>query len=383
MRYLVAALFSLVVLSTLAGIKALQLRALSVFGEEAKAAGPPPEAVGATVSEERTWETTLDSVGTVESSRGVVLSVETAGIVSKIRFDSGDMVPAGAVLVELDTKVERADLASAVTARDLAELEAGRARELAASGAIAPAVRDQAEAQLRDAAARVAGRKAAIERRKIRAPFTGRVGIREIDLGQYLNPGDRVTVLETTDSVFVDFTLPQEKIASLSVGMTVRAGVRRGEEKGGEGQVVAIVPAVDPGTRNVTVRARIPNLHDQLRTGMFVDVSVVLPEKEAVIVVPATAIVHASYGNSVFVLEEKPADDPGVREIDGRPVSVARQRFVKLGQRRGDFVAVASGLEAGRTVVVAGAFKLRNGVPVVVREAGQPAPSLDPRLPNR
>jgi membrane fusion protein (multidrug efflux system) len=311
------------------------------------------------------------------------MSAEAAGIVAKIGFDSGDLVPKGKLLVELDTKVERADLASAITARDLAALEAGRARELERAGAIAVAVRDEAEAQLRDAEARVASRKATIERRKIRAPFAGRVGIREVDLGQFLNPGDRITVLETSESVFVDFTLPQEQLQKLSVGMTVRVGLRDRAEQRLEGEVAAIVPSVDPATRNVTIRARVPNPKNQLRTGMFLDVSVVLPEKRTVVVVPATAIVHASYGDSVFVLEEKPADAPGTREVGGKPVRVARQHFVKLGATRGDFVAVTSGLEAGKAVVTAGAFKLRNGVPVIVTESGQPSPSFDPRLPNR
>lgn len=383
MRFLTAAAFLVVVLGGLVGIKALQIRTLMAFGEEAKAAGPPPEAVAVATAETRPWETTLDSIGTIESARGVALATEAAGVVSRLGFDSGDAVHEGEVVLELDTKVERAALASAVTARDLARLEAARARQLFSAGAIAAAARDEAEAQLRDAEAQVAGRKAAIERRKVRAPFSGRLGIRQVDLGQFLNPGDQITVLETAESVFVDFTVPQEQLGAVAIGSPVRIRTRKGGDRPFEGAVAAIGPAIDPSTREISIRARVPNPAAALRTGMFVDVSVVVQAESTALTVPVTAVVHASYGDSVFVVEDKPADAPGVRDVGGKPVKVVRQHFVKLGQRRGDFVAVRSGLDSGAAVVTSGAFKLRSGVPVVVTGSGQPQPSLDPNLPNR
>lgn len=383
MRFLVAAVFLLVLVGGLAGIKALQIGTLKAFGEEAKEAGPPPEAVDVAVATERPWEASLDSIGTIESVRGVVLAAETAGVVTRLGFESGDVVPEGKVLVELDTKVERADVTSAVTARDLAALEARRARELAAAGAIAPAALDQAEAELRDANARVAARRAALERRKVRAPFAGKLGIRQVDLGQFLSPGDRITVLETAESVFVDFTVPQEQLGAVGVGKAVRIDTPEVGDPTLEGTVAAVGPAVDRSTREVSVRARVPNPGAALRSGMFVDVSVVLDADQTALTVPVTAVVHASYGDSVFVVEDKPADAPGTREVAGKPVKVVRQHFVELGQRRGDFVAVTSGIEPEVTVVTAGAFKLRNGVPVVITKSAQPQPSMNPRLPNR
>jgi membrane fusion protein, multidrug efflux system len=382
-RYAVAILAVLLLVGALAGIKFAQISTLMDFGKKSELQGPPPEAVGKAKAEEQTWETTLDAVGSVSSGRGVSIGNEVPGLVKRIAFESGQRVRAGQVLIELDASVERADLAAARAQAKLAGLTAGRARRLVHEQAMPVAQLDQAESELAGATARVDSLRAQVAKKVVRAPFSGRLGIRGVNLGQFLNPGTPITVLETTDEVFVDFTIAQERLADVKVGMAVR--VRLGTE--GEvidGTLAAIEPSLDSATRTMRLRARVPNQGDALRSGMFVTVSVILAANAKYVAVPATAIVHASYGDSVFILEAKPEDEPGTRETAaGEPVLVARQQFVKTGPRRGDFVAVVEGVAAGQEVVSAGGFKLRNGAPVFVTDAAVPTPELAPHPPNR
>ena len=381
MRFVIAIVGVLVLLGGLGAIKGAQFAALAGFGQEQAEQGPPPEAVAVEVASEHQWETTLHAVGSLMSQRGVSISTEVPGVVARIAFESGRVVRKGDLLVELDTRVEKAELASAFARERLAEREAARTAALVPAGAAPRAELDSAEAELDTARAQVADVRARIALKTIRAPFSGRLGIREVDLGQYLAPGTTITVLETSDTIFVDFTLPQKHLADVRVGMPVRI------EVGGEpvnATIFAVEPAVDVSTRVVRLRALVKRDDRLLRSGMFVDVEVVLPRTEPFVAVPATAIVHAPYGDSLFVLEDKPADEPGMRETpDGRPVLVARQRFVRTGPRRGDFVAILEGITAGDPVVSAGAFKLRNGAPVVVTDTAMPEPSLDSQPENR
>ncbi len=313
--------------------------------------------------------------------KGVALSNDAPGVVSRISFESGAFVHQGQILVELDTSVERAQLASAEARRDLAQITATRSRALVEKAAIARSQLDNDDAQLKTSSTDMNAIQAQIDRKVVRAPFAGRLGIRAVNLGQYLNPGTTLTVLEAIDSVYVDFTLPQQRLGDVKVGMPVRVVLEGADATPRDGVIAAIDPEVDAVTRSIKLRASVPNKQEKLRPGMFANVSVVLPQSAASVTVPATAIIHASYGDSVFVIEDKKevAESPGAKT----GAKVARQQFVKVGQARGDFVAVVDGLKAGDEVVTSGAFKLRNGAGVVVNNAIKPAAQLAPRPENR
>jgi membrane fusion protein (multidrug efflux system) len=382
-RYLLVIGGLLVVVGLLAGIKGAQIGKLMAMGKQMQVSGPPPEAVGSAVAQAETWETTVAAVGSISSLRSVAVSNEVPGTVSKIRFESGQIAREGQVLVELDADVERAQVASADARRDLASRNAERSKLMAAKSAISSAQMDEAEAQLKTAITDTAALRAQVERKVIRAPFRGRLGIRAVNVGQYLTPGTTVTTLDAMGGTFVDFSLPQEELASVGVGMPVRVTME-GAKDALTGKISAVESTVDPMTRNVKIRAAIPELPGSPRPGMFVTVDVVKPTQAAVVAVPATAIVHASYGDSVFVIDDKKPGSPGMdRTPDGKPIKIARQQFVRTGAARGDFVAIAKGVTAGQLVVSAGAFKLRNNSPVIVDNSVQAAPQLAPHPENR
>jgi membrane fusion protein (multidrug efflux system) len=384
-RFVIAAGISLLAIGLLAGTKFAQISSLIRFGEAAQAAGPPPEAVGTDVAKEGAWEAVLDAVGNVAAARGVTISNEVPGVVRAIRFESGAKVRAGQVLVELDASVERAQLASLRARLALANTTAGRTRRLAESGAYTKAQLDTDEAQLKTVSADVRALEAQIDRKTVRAPFAGKLGIRSVNLGQYLTPGTPVTVLESLDAVYVDFTVPQQQVARVPAGTPTRVVIPGTQPPQTlDGEVAAIDPNADPATRAVKVRASVKDDQDQLRPGMFVNVSIVLPEQMKVVSVPATAVLRAPYGDSVYVVEDR-KDDGGrpVNGPDGKPAKVARQQFVRVGAARGDFVAIEEGLTAGQEVITQGAFKLRNGAPIVVNNEVKLEPKLAPRPQNR
>jgi membrane fusion protein, multidrug efflux system len=383
-RWLITILGILVVVGTLVALKGAQIGMLIGFGKQAAADGPPPEAVSSALVEEQAWEGTLTAVGSVASAKGVALSTDVAGVVKKISFESGDTVKQGQVLVELDSNVERAQLASAIARRELANTTIGRTRSLAAKGAISQAQVDADESQLRTATTDVEGLQSQIGKKTIRAPFAGKLGIRSVNLGQYLQPGTSVTMLESPDAVHVDFSLPQQQLPAVAVGQPVRIVLDNAASAPIEARVAAVDPTVEASTRTAKLRADVTGSSAGLHPGMFVQVAVVLPEKKKSVIVPATAIVHAPYGDSIFVIEERKPDAPGMAKTpDGKPVKVARQQFVRVGNARGDFVAVLDGVKAGQEVVTAGGFKLRNNAPIFVDNAKQPAPKIDPRPENR
>lgn len=387
MRIAIAAGISLAVIGVLAGTKFAQISSLMRFGKAAQAAGPPPEAVGTSVAQGAEWESLLESVGSVAAGRGVTISAEVPGVVRAIRFESGAQVRAGQVLVELDASVERAQLASLQARRDFATTSVTRTRKLEAGGASTKAQLDADEAQLNTVSADARALAAQIEKKTIRAPFGGKLGIRSVNLGQYLNPGTAVTVLESLDAVYIDFTVPQQEVARVPVGTGVRI-VLPGPPpvRTLTGKVAAVDPNVDPVTRAVKIRASVEDTKsaDDLRPGMFVNVAIVLPERAKVVFVPVTSIMRAPYGNSIYVVEDR-KDEAGqvVKGPDGKAAKVARQQFVRIGATRGDFVAIDEGLTAGKEVVVLGAFKLRNGAPIFVNNEIQLAPSQTPTPPNR
>ena len=373
-RYLVAALVLVVVIAGLAGIKVTQIKNLIAAGEAFAQMGPPPETVSTARSVEQVWENRIASVGTIATGRGVTVANDAAGVVSAIKFESGAEVKKGQVLVELDSSVERAQLQATLARRDLAKVQAGRTRALVDQGAIPESNLDNDAATLKGAAADVAALQAQIERKVIRAPFEGRIGIRQVNLGQYLNPGTAIAVLQATEGVFVDFTLPQEQLPVIRVGTVVRINDSSPGPKA-TATVSAIDPTLDAVTRSIKVRASVNDQDPALSPGMFVTVAVVLPEKQKVVIIPATAVVHASFGDSIFAVAEPDA---------GQPHKKAVQKFVKLGESRGDFVAITEGLNAGEEVVTSGAFKLRNGAGLTINNDVKGIdPKLDPRPENR
>jgi membrane fusion protein, multidrug efflux system len=383
-RSAIAAGICLLVIGVLAGLKFAQISALIRSGKAAQAAGPPPQAVGTDVATAAVWQSVFEAVGSVTAARGVTISNDSPGIVRSIRFDSGAQARAGQVLVELDAAVERAQLASLKARLGLAVTTAGRTRLLTEKGANTRVQLDTDEAQLKTTTADVAALEAQIERKIVRAPFAGKLGIRSVNLGQYLNPGTPITVLESTEAVVVDFTIPQQELARIPVGAVTRIvlpGTQPPQTL--EGKVSAAEPNADPTTRAVKLRASVNDEKAQLRPGMFVNVSVVLPDQLNVVSVPATAIARAPYGDSVYVVETR-KDDKGdpVNDRDGKPAPVARQQFVRVGPSRGDFVAIMDGVTAGQEVVTQGVFKLRNGAPIVVNNQVKLSPSETPRPEN-
>ena len=414
LRYLLVGGGLLVLVAILVGIKGAQIGSLISMGKKMQAAGPPPETVASAVAHGQPWENTLEAVGSVSGLKSVTISAEAPGVVTRIAFESGQLAQQGQILAELDNSVERAQLAAAKARLDLAEVTANRSRKLAAGNAISKAQLDDTEAQLRTATTDVAAQQALLEHKVIRAPFKGRLGIRAINLGQFLSAGTPITTLDSIGASFVDFSLPQEELPYLKDGLPVRITLglqERGGQSSGrtgrgdgaaaapaanaapenrrgeqviEGTIAAIDPTVDPATRNVKVRAAIPDSVNKPRPGMFVNVAVVLPGRPTIVTIPATAVVHATYGDSVFVIEPKKPGSPGAdKSPAGKPISTARQQFVRLGPTRGDFVAVTKGLTDGQQIVSEGAFKLRNGAPIVVDNSVKPTPELDPHPPNR
>lgn len=335
---------------------------------------PPPEAVTTIVARQEAWATSLSAIATVNAVQGVTVSADLPGIVARIAFESGRAVGKGDVLVVLDTSQERAQLAAAEAARDLARLNFERHRGLVEKGVTSRADFDRWGAELKQAEARVNEILATIDRKTIRAPFSGTLGIRQVDLGQYLDAGDPIVPLQSLDPIYVDFAVPQQAVAAMRPGATVEVSDEGGAVTA-TGRVSALDSVVDEATRNVRVQAVFDNRDGLLRPGMFVEARVTTGAGAPVVALPASAISYAPYGDSVFVVEE-------LAGPDGATYRGARQQFVKLGPARGDQVAVISGVEAGAEIVTSGVFKLRNGAAVHVDNQVQPANSPAPTPEN-
>nr|HPQ26645.1 efflux RND transporter periplasmic adaptor subunit [Gammaproteobacteria bacterium] len=290
-----------------------------------------------------------------------------------IAFESGAVVAAGDVLLQLDTASEDAQLASAEAAAALAQADLARVRKLGKRDLASDDTVDRAEAQVKETVAQVGVIRALIAKKSVRAPFAGRLGLRLVNLGQILSEGDPIVALHTLDPVHVDFSIPQRQLARLRDGMAVRVTTDAAPGETFHGEIVAVSPEVDAATRNVRVRALVANPGERLHTGMFANIEVVLPDMQRVLPVPATAVLYATFGDSVFVVEQQKNEKSGEAE------QVLRQQFVRLGQARGDFVDVTDGLKDGETVVTSGVFKLRSGIQVVIDNALAPKASLEPR----
>jgi membrane fusion protein (multidrug efflux system) len=339
---------------------------------QAAAFQPPPEAVTTIITEQEWWPVMLSVIGTIAAVQGVTVSADLPGIIDRIAFESGDNVRAGDVLVVLDTRQEQAQLAAVEADRDLASLNFNRLKALVDEGAIPRADYDRAAAEERQTEAKVGEIRATIARKIIRAPFAGVLGIRQVNLGQYMSPGDAVVPLQSLDPVYVDFGVPQQDAGQVPVGRNVRITAEDLAATTFTGRVTAINSVVDVETRNIQVQATLSNPRAKLRPGMFVQVEVARGSSRAVVPVPASAIRYAPYGDSVFVVTN-------LKDPKGHKYFGVRQQFVKLGASRGDLVAVISGLHPGEEIVSSGVFKLRNGAAVLVDNTVQPAADPAPK----
>jgi len=362
-------LMLLVVVGAVFALGTVKVRQIQVATAQAMSFQPPPEAVTTVVARQEHWPTTLTAIGTVKAERGVTLSADLPGVIEEIAFDSGRAVREGQVLVRLDTRQERAQLAAAEAQRELARINFERVRGLVAQGIVAQAELDRLSAEHKQAEARVGEIRATIERKQIRAPFSGVLGIRQVDLGQYLNAGDPIVPLQALDPIHVNFSVPQQQLVEVRVGREVRVALSGPDARSVTGSITAVDAVVDQATRNLQAQATFANPKGDLRPGMFVEAQVVTGEAATVLVLPASAISFAPYGDSVFVVAD-------AKESKGKAVT---QQFVKLGPARGDQVAVLSGIGEGAEVVSSGAFKLRNGALVQVNNEVQPANDAHPK----
>jgi len=365
-------LFGLVILIGLpAVVKMQQFGVMAAMSMEM-----PPETVTAATARVTRWQKSVAATGTLVAVQGVTIGAELGGKIVKIAFESGERVKAGELLVRIDISAEEAQLRSAEAAAKLARINLERNRDLRANRTVSQADLDTAEANYNQAIAQMDNIRAAIAKKTVRAPFAGHLGLRQVNLGQIVKEGDAIVTLQTVDPVYVDFSLPQQKFAILAVGTEVRVTTDAAPGQAFRGEIDAVNPEIDQITRSVRVRATIDNGHERLRPGMFANVEVLLPNEQEVLVIPVTAVLYAPYGDTVFVVEEK--RDEGTGEVR----KVLRQQIVRLGEARGDFVSVISGLKPGDTVVTSGVFKLRSEMAVVVDNSLAPKAQLDPSPNN-
>jgi membrane fusion protein (multidrug efflux system) len=369
-RMLIMLVVTLTAVGVLGFVKFQQIQTAIAEGA---AFQPPPEAVTTIVAAQEEWATTLSAIGTIAAVQGVVVSADLPGVVDRIAFDSGTPVQKGDILAELDTRQERAQLAAIEAQRDLARLNFDRMKGLLTERAISQAEFDRAMAEQKQTDAQVGEIQAAIQRKTIRAPFSGVLGIRQVNLGQYLAAGDPLVPLQSLDPIYVNFGVPQQDVGQIRVGHRVR--VTANDVAGSEfvGRVTAIDSIVDPATRNIQVQATLANASGRLRPGMFGQTELSLGTGRTIVPLPASAISYAPFGDSVFVVAD-------LKGENGQTYRGVRQQFVKLGGARGDQVAIVSGVTPGDEVVTSGVFKLRNGVAVVINNKVQPANTRAPKL---
>jgi len=356
------------VIGTLAYVKTRQIKTAMAAGGFT----PPPESVTTTIAKQEKWPSTFKAIGTAVAIHGVTVSADLPGTVDKIMFDSGKQVREGEVLVQLDTRQERAQLEAAEAAQELAKIRYGRTRDLLNQGVISKQEFDQATAEQRQGDAKVTEIRATIARKTIRAPFSGTLGIRQANLGQYLAAGDPIVPLQSMDPIYVNFNLPQEMAAQVQPGRTVRIGADELAGRQFPGRITAVNSIVDQTTRNIEVQATVANPGGKLRPGMFVQVETAVGAERNVVSLPATAINYAPYGDSVFVVTD-------MKDPSGKTYKGVRQQFVKVDRSRGDQVAVISGLNAGEEVVTSGVFKLRPNAAVSVNNSIQPPNDPSPK----
>lgn len=335
----------------------------------------PPVAVTVAEVKEFTWEREITAVGTARAVNGTQLTTESAGIVTEIRFNSGDLVKKGDILVRLEDDADRAQLQALRAAAELSRLELERSRRLHNQGSISKAELDRAQSQADQASGSLTTQEARVAQKTLRAPFDGRLGIRQINLGEYLGAGEPVVSLQQLQPIYIDFNLPEQRLADLSLGLTINALIDAWPDDTFQGTITAIEPGIDRATRNFSAQATLANEDGKIRPGMFARVSVDLGEAEDVLAVPQTAISYNPYGNAVFVIVEQ-------QDKDGEARLVVNRRFVRTGRTRGDFVAILEGLQPGDRVATSGLLKLSNNTVVKISDEVDLAPQLTPKPAN-
>jgi membrane fusion protein (multidrug efflux system) len=366
---LVLAGFALVIV-TLGAVKIVQIKTMS-----SQPHVMPLTAVTTVEAKLETWQPTLAAIATLAPVEGVTLATDADGVISRIAVENGAAVKAGDLLLEFDTTVEAAQLAAAESKLALAKLNSQRAAELREKNTVSQADLDDAIAQRNQAEADAGALRAQLAKKVVRAPFDGRVGIRLVNVGQFVARGSLLLPLQRLNPMYVNFTIPQRQLPQLSVGQAVSVKVDAFPDRTFPGTINAINPEVDSASRNVSVQAIMDNPDEALRAGMFARVEVLLPAAAPAIVLPATAIAYASYGNSVFIVEK-------MKDKEGAEYLGVRQQFVKLGDTRGDLIAITEGVKPGEQVVTAGVFKLRNAAPVQVNNTVQPSGNPSPKPAN-
>ena len=370
-KIIIGLIVVLVVGGGLGVVKTLQIRTIIAA---APSFAPPPSTVAAAVARAEQWPDTLSAVGSVSAAQGVLVAPEIAGTVTEITFESGATVNKGDLLVKLDASSEEAQLRAAEAQVQLARLNTDRARQLHTDKTVSQSELDQAEATLLQNQANADAIRATIDKKTIRAPFAGKLGIRLVNLGQQLDVGKSIVSLQSLSPMYVDFSLPQQDLEKLQTGLKVRVTSDTYPDKKFEGELTAINPDLNATTRSVQLRASFANTDQRLRPGMFVRAAVELPGEEKVLVIPSTAVLSAPYGDAVYVIA--PQVDGGATNL------VVQQKFIRTGRALGDFISVESGLQAGDRVVAVGEFKLHNGDRVLVNNSNMPEPSLSPNPPN-
>lgn len=359
----------------------------------ASAPKPEPQTVSTIKAQTLEWQPQFAAVGSVVAVRGVDVTTEVAGLVRGVEFKSGQDVKAGTTLVQLNADADVAQLASLQAAAELSEVTLKRDQAQLKAQAVSRAAIDSDLADLKSKKALAAQQAALVDRKTIRAPFAGRLGITTVNKGQYLNPGDKIVTLQTLDPIYVDFSLPQKQLAAVAVGQVVNVVSDAFPDKTFSGKINAINPKVDIDTRNVTLEATFANAQKQLLPGMFVRVKVDVGDKQRHLTLPQTAITYNPYGSTVFIIKpaESKADSPSqggnqAKSATTAPASgglVAQQVFVTTGETRGDQVAILKGVEDGQEIVSSGQLKLKNGTPVVVDNSVQPANNPNPAPQER
>jgi membrane fusion protein (multidrug efflux system) len=371
-RWLLMLAAVVTVVAAIALFKVHQIKAGAAMMQKMR---PPPIAVATIGAAEQVWQRQFHAVGSLAAVEGVTVSNELAGTIEKIAFESGNQVRQGDLLVQFIIAPDEAQVRGAEAQATLARLSLSRAKDLRTQGTNAQSDLDVADAQFQQATALVDNLKATIAKKVITAPFSGQLGIRQVNIGQFLPVGTPIVTLQALDPLYVNFALPQQDVVGLSVGQKVQVRIDAYPTEVFGGVVSALNSKVDDATRNLEIQAMLPNADGRLKPGMFGSVDVLQPNEDRFITLPQSAIVYNPYGNAVYVVEQG-------KDEQGAPVLLARQRFVQLGETRGDQVAVLKGVAAGEQVVTAGQLKLRNGAAVQINNSVQPENSAAPTPSN-
>jgi membrane fusion protein, multidrug efflux system len=354
------------------GVFGFQIFKNTMIRKFMSAMAAPPQTVSAATATTEEWQPQIEAVGSLRAVNGADLSFEVPGIIKELHFQSGDDISAGDILVTLRADDDIARLEALQATANLAEITNQRDQEQFKIKAVSQATLDTDAANVKNAKAQVAQQQAIVDKKTLRAPFAGHLGVRAVDIGQYINAGTTVVTLQALDPIYADFFLPQQALTQIRLEQSVTVKVDTYPDQDFAGTITAINPKVDPATRNVQVRATLKNSGRRLLPGMYASVSIAAGDKQRYVTLPQTAVTYNPYGETVYVVDDK-GKDP-----QGKPQLVARQLFVTAGAKRGDQVAILSGVEQGQTVVTAGQMKLRNGSQLLIDNTIRPTADANP-----